>query len=89
MARFDEFESANEEYAASFDKGDLPAPVACNVAVVTCRDARLHPEMFLELDVGDAHVTGQRARERGYYLLVISERLLGTDEVVVIHHTDP
>ena len=56
MARFDEFKSANEQYAASFDKGDLPTLPARNVAVVTCMDARLHPEMFLELDAGDAHV---------------------------------
>lgn len=57
MARFDEFKSANEQYAASFDKGDLPTPPARNVAVVTCMDARLHPEMFLGLNVGDAHAT--------------------------------
>lgn len=91
MARFDEFKRANEQYAASFDKGDLPVPPARNVAVVTCMDARLHPEKFLGLDVGDAHVirnAGGRVSEDAIRSLVISERLLGTDEVVVVHHTD-
>lgn len=92
MARFDDFKNANEQYAASFDKGDLPAPPARNVAVVTCMDAMLHSEKFLELDAGDAHVirnAGGRVSEDAICSLVISERLLGTDEVVVIHHTDP
>jgi carbonic anhydrase len=91
MARFDEFKSANEQYVVSFDKGDLPVPPARNVAVVTCMDARLHPEKFLGLDVGDAHVirnAGGRVSEDAIRSLVISERLLGTNEVVVIHHTD-
>jgi hypothetical protein len=44
MAWFDEFREANERYAASFDRGDLPTPPARGVAVVTCMDARLHPE---------------------------------------------
>ncbi len=91
MVRFDEFKSANEQYAASFDKGDLPMPPAHNVAVVTCMDARLHPEKFFGLDMGDAHVirnAGGRVSEDAIRSLVISERLLGTNEVVVIHHTD-
>lgn len=91
MARFDEFKEANERYAASFDKGDLPAPPARQVAVVTCMDARLHPEEFLGLEVGDAHVirnAGGRVSEDAIRSLVISERLLGTGEIVVIHHTD-
>ena len=92
MARFNELKSANEQYAASFDKGDLLASPARNVAVVTCMDAMLHSEKFLGLDVGDAHVirnAGGRVSEDAICSLVISERLLGTDEVVVIHHTDP
>ncbi len=91
MARFDEFAKANEQYAASFDKGDLPMPPARQVAVVTCMDARLHPEKFLGLEVGDAHVirnAGGRVSEDAIRSLVISERLLGTTEIVVIHHTD-
>ena len=92
MARFNELKSATEQYAASFDKGDLLASPARNVAVVTCMDAMLHSEKFLGLDVGDAHVirnAGGRVSEDAICSLVISERLLGTDEVVVIHHTDP
>lgn len=91
MARFDEFKEANERYAASFDQGGLPMPPARQVAVVTCMDARLHPEKFLGLEVGDAHVirnAGGRVSEDAIRSLVISERLLGTDEIVVIHHTD-
>ncbi len=91
MVRFDEFKEANERYAASFDKGDLPTPPARQVAVVTCMDARLHPEEFLGLEVGDAHVirnAGGRVSEDAIRSLVISERLLGTNEIVVIHHTD-
>ena len=91
MTRFDEFVEANKEYAASFDQGDAPVPPARKVAVVTCMDARLHPEEFLGLDVGDAHVirnAGGRVSDDAVRSLVISERLLGTEEIVVIHHTD-
>lgn len=91
MARFDEFLEANRLYAAAFDEGDLPTPPARRVAVVTCMDARLHPEKFLGLEVGDAHVirnAGGRVSDDAIRSLVISERLLGTTEVVVIHHTD-
>lgn len=91
MARFDEFLEANERYVASFDRSGLPTPPARKVAVVTCMDARLHPEKFLDLEVGDAHVirnAGGRVTEDAIRSLVISERLLGTDEIVVIHHTD-
>ncbi len=66
-------------------------PPARNVAVVTCMDARLHPEKFLGLGVGDAYVirnAGGRVSEDAIRSLVISERLLGTNEIVVIHHTD-
>ncbi len=91
MARFDEFLEANRQYAASFEAGDVPAPPARKVAVVTCMDARLHPEKFLGLEAGDAHVirnAGGRISEDAIRSLVISERLLGTEEIVVIHHTD-
>ncbi len=91
MAEFDEFKRANERYAAAFDRGDLPMPPARHVAVVTCMDARLHPEKFLGLEVGDAHVirnAGGRVSEDAIRSLAISERLLATTEVVVIHHTD-
>jgi carbonic anhydrase len=91
MANYEEFLTANQQYAQAFDRGDLPMPPARHVAVVTCMDARLHPEKFLGLDVGDAHVirnAGGRASEDAIRSLVISERLLGTTEIVVIHHTD-
>ena len=91
MTSFDEFVEANRVYAASFDAGDLPSPPARKVAVVTCMDARLHPEEFLELAVGDAHVirnAGGRVSDDAVRSLVISERLLGTEEIVIIHHTD-
>ncbi len=91
MATFDELLEANERYAGSFDKGDLPAPPARRVAVVTCMDARLHPEDFLGIELGGAHVirnAGGRVSDDAIRSLVISQRLLGTNEVVVIQHTD-
>ena len=91
MASFDEFKQANERYAARFDKGDLPIPPARKVAVVTCMDARLDPEEFLGLELGDAHVirnAGGRVSEDAIRSLVISERFLGTEEIVVVHHTE-
>lgn len=90
MSVFDEFLIANQSYAQSFDAGDLPVPPARKVAVLTCMDARLHPETFLGLQIGDAHVisnAGGRASEDAIRSLVISQRLLGTEEIVVIHHT--
>jgi carbonic anhydrase len=91
VAVFDEFVKANQRYSAAFEQGELPMPPARHVAVVTCMDARLHPEKFLGLDVGDAHVirnAGGRASDDAIRSLVISQRLLGTNEIVVIHHTD-
>jgi carbonic anhydrase len=91
MTKFDEFLTANTTYAEEFDRGDLPMPPARHVAIVTCMDARLHPEKFLGLEVGDAHVirnAGGRVSEDALRSLVISEQLLGTTEIVVIHHTD-
>jgi carbonic anhydrase len=90
MGTTDELLAANERYAARFDKGDLPLPPARRVAIVTCMDARLDPAKALGLSEGDAHVirnAGGRAHE-ALRSLVISQRLLGTREVVVIHHTD-
>ena len=86
----DELVSANRSYAQQFEKGDLPMPPARHVAVVTCMDARLVPARFLGLEEGDAHVisnAGGRAQD-ALRSLVISQRLLGTNEVAVIHHTD-
>jgi carbonic anhydrase len=91
VARFDEVVAANEKFASSFAKGGLPMPPARGLAILTCMDARLHPEQFCGLDFGDAHVirnAGGRASDDAIRSLVISQRLLGTDEVIVIHHTD-
>jgi len=90
MATTDELLAANERYAASFAKGHLPMPPSRRVAVVACMDARLDPARVLGLEEGDAHVVrnaGGRAAD-AVRSLVISQQLLGTREVVVIHHTD-
>jgi carbonic anhydrase len=90
MAVADEFLQANDQYAATFTKGGLPMPPARHVAVVTCMDARLDPAKFLGLQEGDAHVirnAGGRAAD-AIRSLAISQQLLGTREVIVIHHTD-
>jgi carbonic anhydrase len=86
----DELLAANRQYASRFDKGHLPLPPARRVAIVTCMDARIDPAKALGLSEGDAHVirnAGGRAHE-ALRSLVISQRLLGTREVAVIHHTD-
>src|SRR5712692_4956391 len=91
MTAAQEFLKANEAYAATFQKGDLPMPPARHVAILTCMDARLHPARFLGLQEGDAHVirnAGGRASDDAIRSLVISQQLLGTNTVVVIHHTD-
>ncbi|MGF1473344.1 MAG: beta-class carbonic anhydrase [Rubrobacteraceae bacterium] len=91
MAVFDEFSEANRQYAAAFDSADLSPPPARQVAVVTCMDARLDPRQFLGMDLGDAHVirnAGGRVSQDAIRSLVISQQLLGTNEVVVIQHTD-
>ena len=91
MTVVQEFLEANEAYAKTFQKGQLPMPPARHVAVLTCMDARLDPARLLGLEEGDAHVirnAGGRASEDAIRSLVISEQLLGTNTVVVIHHTD-
>jgi carbonic anhydrase len=91
MTVTDELLRLNEEYVASFTKGDLPLPPARQVAVLACMDARLDPAKVLGLNEGDAHVirnAGGVASEDAIRSLVISQRLLGTREIVLIHHTD-
>ena len=91
MPVVDEFLAANERYAAGFDKGDLPLPPARRVAVLVCMDARIDPAKALGLAEGDAHVirnAGGRASDDALRSLAISHELLGTREVVVVHHTD-
>ena len=91
MSETDEILQANQEYAQSFEQGHLPATPARRLAVVTCMDARLHPEAFLGLTVGDAHMirnAGGRVSDDAIRSLIISSHLLGTNEYVVIQHTD-
>ena len=91
MSATDDLLANNEQYAASFDKGDLPLQPAKKVAVVTCMDARLSPYVILGLQEGDAHVirnAGGVVTDDEIRSLAISQRLLGTEEILVIHHTD-
>ena len=91
MTVTDELLQANDRFALLFEKGELPMPPARHVAVLTCMDARLHPERFLGLEIGDAHVirnAGGRASDDAIRSLIISSHLLGTNEYLVIHHTD-
>jgi carbonic anhydrase len=91
MTVTEELLTANARYASSFDKGDLPLPPARRVAVLACMDARLDPARVLGLSEGDAHVirnAGGVASDDAIRSLTISQRLLGTLEIVVIHHTD-
>jgi carbonic anhydrase len=90
MSVTDELLANHERYAASFDKGDLPMPPAKKVAVVACMDARLLLTRVLGLEEGDAHVirnAGGVVTDDAIRSLAISQRLLGTEEVVLIHHT--
>jgi carbonic anhydrase len=87
----DELLANAESYAASFDKGTLPLPPARKVAVLACMDARLNPYGLLGLSEGDAHVirnAGGVVTDDEIRSLAISQRLLGTEEVILIHHTD-
>ena len=91
MSSTDELLANNESYAASFDKADLPLPPAKKVAVVACMDARLDVHAILGLDIGEAHVirnAGGVVTDDEIRSLAISQRLLGTEEIVLIHHTD-
>jgi carbonic anhydrase len=87
----DELLANNERYAASFDNANLPLPPARKVAVVACMDARLNVYGALGLQDGDAHVirnAGGVITDDAIRSLAISQRLLGTEEIVLIHHTD-
>src|SRR6516162_4064790 len=84
--------AANQKYASAFgDKGKLAMPPARRFAILTCMDARLDPAKFAGLVEGDAHVirnAGGRASDDAIRSLVISYKLLGTQEFFVIHHTN-
>ena len=91
MIVFDDFLKANQNYAQSFSYGNLPTPPRRHVAILTCMDARMYPEQILGLKIGDSHIirnAGGRASEDAIRSLVISQRMLGTSEIVIIHHTE-
>ena len=90
MSVTDELLRNNERYAEGFDKSDLASPPAKKVAVLACMDARLDPARALGLEEGDAHVirnAGGVVTDDEIRSLAISQHLLGTEEIVLIHHT--
>jgi carbonic anhydrase len=91
MSATDELLKHAEDYAANFDRGELPLPPAKGVVVLACMDARLNPYGILGLSEGDAHVirnAGGVVTDDEIRSLAISQHLLGTDEIVLVHHTD-
>src|SRR5438270_6609814 len=91
MSVTDELLSNNAKYVASFTKGSLPMPPGKHVAVLACMDARLSVYGMLGLQEGEAHVirnAGGVTTDDAIRSLVISQRLLGTKEIILIHHTD-
>jgi carbonic anhydrase len=91
MSVTDELLANAKRYAEGFESGDLPMPPAKRVAVLACMDARLNPYALLGLSEGDAHVirnAGGVVTEDAIRSLAISQRLLGTEEIILIHHTD-
>jgi carbonic anhydrase len=91
MSATNDFLEANQNYAENFTKGGKPMPPAKKVAVVACMDARIETGRLLGLEEGDAHVirnAGGVVSDDVIRSLAISQRLLGTTEIVLIHHTD-
>jgi carbonic anhydrase len=91
MSVIDDLLRNNEAYAEHFDKGNIPLPPAKKLAVVACMDARLDVHAILGLGIGDAHVirnAGGVVTEDEIRSLAISQRLLGTREIILVHHTD-
>ncbi|HWC39532.1 MAG TPA: carbonic anhydrase [Acidimicrobiales bacterium] len=90
MSTTDELVRNTEDYARGFDKGDLPLPPAKRIAILACMDARLNPYGLFGLREGDAHVirnAGGVVTDDAIRSLAISQRLLGTDEIVLVHHS--
>jgi carbonic anhydrase len=90
MSSTDDMLANNADYVSSFDKGDLPLPPATKTAIVACMDARLNVYGALGLSEGDAHVirnAGGVVTDDAIRSLAISQRLLGTEEIILIHHT--
>jgi carbonic anhydrase len=91
MSVTDELLQNAERYAEGFDKGALPMPPGKQVAIVACMDARLNVYGLLGLSEGDAHVirnAGGVVTDDAVRSIAISQRLLGTHEIILIHHTD-
>jgi len=91
MSAIDEYLENNAAYATGFSAGDLPIPPADEIAIVSCMDSRLDMVALLGLDKGDAHMirnAGGVVTDDVIRSLVISQRLLGTREIMLIHHTD-
>jgi len=91
MTVTDELLRNNAEFASTFSKGDLPMPPGKHLAVVACMDARLNVYALLGLEEGQAHIirnAGGVVTEDVIRSLAISQRLLGTSEVILVHHTD-
>ena len=91
MSVTDQLLTNNISYSENFDKGDLPLPPAKKVVVLACMDARLSPYAALGLEEGDAHVirnVGGVVTDDEIRSLAISQHLLGTEEIILIHHTD-
>ena len=91
MSATDDLLESNRAYADSFELSDLPLPPAKKLAVIACMDARLDPAKVLGLKEGDAHVIrnpGGVVTDAEIRALAISQRKLGTEEIVLIHHTD-
>src|SRR5271163_5104000 len=91
MSITNEVLAANQKYAASFDEGNLAMPPAKKLAILACMDARLTVEQVLGLKTGDAHIirnAGGIVTEDAIRSLIISHHLLGTQEFIIINHTD-
>ena len=91
MSATDDLLRNAEGYAQTFDKGDLQIPPAKKVAIIACMDARVNPSLIFGLQEGDAHVirnAGGVVTDDEIRSLAISQRLLGTEEIVLVHHTD-
>lgn len=91
MTAIDDLLANNASYAKGFSKGELPMPPGKQIAIVACMDARLETGALLGLEEGDAHVirnAGGVVTDDAIRSLTISQRLLGTREIMLIHHTD-
>jgi carbonic anhydrase len=90
MTQTDELLRNNEAYAKNFSRGNLASRPGRRVAIVACMDARLDIQEMLGLKVGDAHIVrnaGGVVTEDVIRSLLVSQRLLGTEEIILIHHT--